>query len=101
MLMALTTEGASSVCLLAGRADRSLGVERCLDTIWLPLDHPNGQWLVDKLPISIGAIVVQRKAHVCCRPRLSVCEFRTRTHVPGFCSSSCISRKLLIDNLEI
>jgi hypothetical protein len=84
MLVALTTEGASSVCLLAGRADRSLGIERRLDTIRLPLNHPDRQWLVDELPICIGTIVVQRKAHVRCRPRLSGVRVSNATHVPCF-----------------
>ena len=84
MLVTLATERSSSVGLLTGRADRSLGIERRLDTIWLPLNHPDGKGLVNEPSIFVCAVVVQSEAHIRCRPRLGCVRIANATHVPSF-----------------
>lgn len=81
MFVAFAAKVARAVGLLAGRADRRLGVEGCLDTVWLPLNHPNSKGLVNVLAVFIGAIVVECKANECRCPRLSGVRVANSAHI--------------------
>lgn len=84
MLVSLSTERSSPIRLFASRTNRSLRIEWRLYLIWLPLNHPYRQGLINILPFRVRTRVIQGQTYVCRCPRGGGMGVAHPTHVSCF-----------------